>query len=329
MKIDNFDCALSRRQALALGLAVAAAPGLAMAEAFPSKPIRLVHGFSGGLIDTVARLVAAPMSELLGTPVIVEQKPGATGVIGALYVTKAPGDGYTLLVATPASILVAPQTMPRKPFDPLKDLKAVNLLFRSPTVIAVGPKVEAKTMKALAALSRTRQVTIGVNGIGGSQHVLVESVNIAYNAKLAPVPFKSSGDSAVAAMGGHIDACMSDLGGYLPFFQDGKLLPLALTSPKRSEQAPNIPTMQEDVPGFVYENWFAVFAPGSTPPALVEQLSGAVSKVVARPDIQAQFRSMSALPSAMASAAEFQKFVDAEYQRVAQVIAEKHIVFKD
>jgi tripartite-type tricarboxylate transporter receptor subunit TctC len=320
---------VTRRQALALGLAASAAPGVAFGEAYPSKPIRLVIGYNGGLIDAVARMVAAPMGELLGTTVIVEQKPGASGVIGADYVAKSPGDGYTLLVGTPASILVTPQTMPRRPFDPLKDFKAVNLMFRSPTVIAAGAKLGVKNMRAVAALTQTRQVTIGVNGIGGSQHVLVESINSAYGAKLVPVPYKSSGDSAVAVMGGHLDLCMSDLGGYLPFFKDSKLVPVAMTSSKRAEQMPEVPTLQEDVPGFVYENWFAIFAPGSTPSELVERLSATVAKVVARPDIQAQFRNMSAVPSAMGSAAEFQKFVAAEHQRIAQVIAEKHISFKE
>jgi tripartite-type tricarboxylate transporter receptor subunit TctC len=310
-------------------MSVAVAPGLAFGQYISSKPIRLIHGFNGGGIDLTARLIAPYMSEALGAPVIVEQKPGATGLIGAAYVAKAPGDGYTFLLATPASVLVATQTSPHRTFDPLKDLKAVNMLYKAPSVFAVSTRQELRRMKDLAALSRTRQFTVGINGLGGSQHVTVESLNKAYNARFEVVPFKSSADTAVAVIAGHIDMCMSDPSGLVELEKAGKLAWVAISAAARSPEMPDVPTLQEDYAGLASENWFGIFAPGTTPPALVDKVASVLSEVVMRPDMQAHFKKISATSAAFATAGDFQKFVGEEYHRYEVIIKERGIVIRD
>jgi tripartite-type tricarboxylate transporter receptor subunit TctC len=322
--------AISRRNVLKLGVAASVAPGIALAQGgFGSKPIRLMTGFPGGTIDVSARLLAPGLGEALGATVIVESKPGASGVLASDFVAKAPGDGYTLLVATPSPVIVATQTMAKQTFNPLSDLKGINMVSRTPLTVAVHPGLHVHTMKELVALAQKRRVTLGTNGLGTSLHILVEILNQAYKADLQVIPYKSSSSSAIDAIAGHIDGCVSDLGAFLPFHQDGKLVLVAVTSAKRVEQLSDVPAISEDIPGFTMENWLGVFAPGSTPAPLVETINAALHKTLASEQVRTQIRKMSAVPAEMATPLEFQKFVAAEYQRFGKVIKDKSIVFKE
>ncbi|MDO9439170.1 tripartite tricarboxylate transporter substrate binding protein [Hydrogenophaga sp.] len=320
---------VSRRHLLMWAAAAGLAPLPALGQAFPSKPIRIVTGFPGGDVDTSARLVARALAEVLNGTVIVDTKPGASGVIATDHVAKAAGDGYTLLVATPSSVLVAPQTMEKSTFNPLTDLKGINLISKAPLAIVVNPKLGITRMKDLAALSRTRPVTMGTNGLGTSLHVLVESLNQVYNANFKVVPYRSSAQSAVDAIAGHIDGAVSTLPALVPLHEKGQLLLIGVTSPKRVSILPSVPAIAEDVAGFEMENWMGVFAPGSTPPALLESLNAALVKAMAREDVRAQLVNSGTTPVNMANSAEFQKFAAAEYQRFGKVIKERNIVAKE
>lgn len=324
-----FTATLSRRDVIRLAAAAGLAPGLASAQAYPSKLIRILTGFPGGDVDTSARLVARVLGEHLNSSVIVETKPGASGVIATDYIAKSPGDGYTLLVATPSAVLVAPQTMEKKTFNPLTDLKGVNMISKAPLAVAMNPKLGNLKMKDLVALSRTRPVTLGTNGLGTSLHVLVEALNQSYNANFKVVPYRSSSQSAVDAIAGHIDGAVSTLPALVPLNEKKQLNLVGVTSLKRTEILPDVPAIAEDVPGFTMENWMGVFAPGSTPPALMETLNAALVKAMNRDDVRASFAAAGTTPINLAGPAEFQKFAAAEYERFGKVIRERNIESKE
>lgn len=323
---------ISRRELMAWGTALGLAPCAALASAhnahnYPNRPITLIAGAtSGGAVDIGARILSQPLSEILGVPVIVENKPGATGVISTKYVGKAPEDGYTLLVCTPSAGIVGPLTMPTNPFNPLKEIVGVNMITTNPLGIAVNPGLKIDSLKDLIALSRKRQVTLGVPGIGGVADFLVKQLNKATGSQFESVPYKGLGSAIVDAMGGQIDGAAADLGPFLASHQGGKLKILAVTSPERAPLLPAVPTVGETYPGFVAHNWLAIFAPARTPPAILDKINAALLVLVARNDVRSAFQQSAGIMAPMKSPAEFQKFVASEYQRWSVVLREQGLI---
>jgi tripartite-type tricarboxylate transporter receptor subunit TctC len=318
---------LSRRELLALGIAAGLAPGAAFAEDFPSKPIRILVGATpGGSIDYGARVIAKPLSELLKTPVIVENKPGAAGVISTEYVARSPADGYTLLFGTPSPIIIAPQAMPNARVNALTDLIAINTVSTAPLAIAVNPKLEVRRLKDLVALSKTRPITMGLPLAGSVSHLVVEMTAKATGCNFMNVPYKGAGPALSDAIAGHIDATVSDVGVFLPMHKEGKLRIVMVTSEKRLDVLPDVPTASEDAPGLVVTDWLGLFAPAKTPRPIIDKINSALVKTVAREDVQAAFQRASASASALAGPEQFQKFVAAEYLRYGQLVRERHIV---
>ncbi|QDL38691.1 Bug family tripartite tricarboxylate transporter substrate binding protein [Rhodoferax sediminis] len=321
------DTRLSRRNLLGLGIAAGFAPGLALAQEFPSKPIRLMVGATpGGSIDFGARTMSAPLSELLHNPVLVENKPGAFGVLCTQYVIKSAPDGYTLLVGTPSPVIIAPQAMQKAPFNPLTDLTAINMVSTSPIAIAVNPRLEVKNLKELVALSRKRPITMGLPLAGSLSHLVVEMTRKATGINFLNVPYKGAAPAIADCIGGTIDATVSDVGVFLPYHRAGQLRVVMVTSEKRIDALPDVPTAEEYSPGLVVTNWVGIFGPAKMPNAVVEKINAALLKVVARRDVQEQYVKFSATASAMADPDAFQKFVASEYQRFGQIVRERNIV---
>jgi tripartite-type tricarboxylate transporter receptor subunit TctC len=314
---------------LALGLAGAialAAPGMAAAQGFPAKPIRLIVGYTpGGSNDIVARIIAPRLSEVLNTPVVVENRPGASGALGADYVAKAAPDGYTLLAASASPVVITPHTLPKIPFNTLTDFTPINTVGLTPEAIAVGPKLKVTSLKQLLELARTQNVSLASSGNGGLPHLTIELLIQASHGKIMHVPYKGAAPAMTDTLGGHVDGIVMDLPPLYPLIQDGKLTALAVTSEKRFDLLPGVPTAHEELPGFTVTNWMGVFAPAHTPPAVVEQLNAALVKVVAREDVKAQLLKAAVVPSVMASPDAFQKFVVEEFNRWGKLVKQRNI----
>lgn len=318
---------IARRSLLALGLMAACAPGLVSAQGFPNKPIRMVVGYPpGGSNDIVARIIAPRLGEELGTTVVVENKAGVSGAIGADFVAKSSADGYTLLLASASPVVITPHTISKVPFNTLTDFTAINTVGLTPEAIAVSPALGVKNLKELLALARTRQVSLSSSGTGGLPHLTIELLIQAAKGNIVHVPYKGAGPAVTDTLAGHVNGIVMDVPPLFPLFQDGRLQPLAVTSAKRVEFLPNVPTAQEELPGFDVTNWVGVFGPAKLPAAVTAKLNAALAKVVAREDVRAQLIKVAVVPSTMANPAAFQQFVAAEFGRWGKLVKEKNIV---
>jgi len=303
-----------------------AAASQACAQAWPSKPIRMIVGFTpGGSNDIVARIIAPPLAEALGATVTVENRPGASGAIGADAVAKAAPDGYTLLAASASPVVITPHTLPKIPFNTLTDFAPINTVGLTPEAIATGPKLNVGSLKELLALAATKEVSLSSSGNGGLPHLTIELLIQASRGKIVHVPYKGAAPAITDTLGGHVDGIVMDLPPLFPLIQGGKLKALAMTSEKRFDLLPALPTAQEVLPGFNVTNWMGVFAPAGTPPAVVERLNDALRKVVARDDVKAQLLAAAVVPSLMASPDAFRKFVAEEFRRWGRLVKEKNI----
>ncbi|CAG2131576.1 tripartite tricarboxylate transporter substrate binding protein [Cupriavidus numazuensis] len=287
----------SRRHALALisCLAVSAtALSSALAQSFPNKPIRVVVPYPpGGPTDIVARVVGQKLSEKLGQPLVVENRPGAGGNIGAEAVAKAAPDGYTLLVATTAHAIN--MTLFSKPgYDTRKDFAPVSMLTRGPLVLVTAPATPASNVAELIALAKAKpgQVTFASSGNGQSTHLAAELFNSMAGIHMTHVPYKGSAPALTDVMGGQATVMFDTMLSAMPFVRDGKLKALAITGATRSPAAPDTPTIaQAGLPGYEASAWNALLAPAGTPPAILNTLNGALKAVLQDPDVRARFAS--------------------------------------
>lgn len=320
--------AMARILLLALGIVAAVAPGLAPAQEYPNKPIKLVVGYPpGGSNDIVARIVAPRLSEALGTSVVVENRAGVSGAIGADFVAKSTADGYTLLLASASPVVITPHTVRKIPFNTLTDFAPINMVGLTPEAIAVAPSLGVKTLKDLLALARTRQISLASSGSGGLPHLTIELlIQAAAQGKIVHVPYKGAGPAVTDTLGGHVDGIVMDVPPLFPLIKDGRLQALAVTSDKRVDFLPDIPTAQEELPGFNVTNWVGVFAPAKTPKAVVDKLNAALGKVVAHQEVRAQLLKVAVVPSIMGNPDEFTKFVAGEFNRWGKLVKEKNIV---
>lgn len=307
-------------------LAAALCGGPALAQAWPSKPIRLIVGYTpGGSNDIVARIIAPRLGEALNTTVVVENRPGASGALGADHVAKSAPDGYTLLAASASPVVITPHTLARIPFNTLTDFAPINTVGLTPEAVAVGPRLAVTSLKELLAVARTRQVSLSSSGNGGLPHLTIELLTQASRGNIVHVPYKGAAPATADTLAGHVDGIVMDLPPLFALIQEGKLTALAVTSEKRFDMLPSVPTAQEELPGFTVTNWMGVFAPARTPRAVVDAINGALVKIVARDDVKAQLLKAAVVPSVMASPDVFQAFVAQEFQRWGKLVKEKNI----
>jgi len=302
-----------------------------VAQDFSAKPITLVVGFpAGGSNDLIARVIAPHLGEALKTSVIIEIKAGASGTIAATAVVRATPDGHTLLVSSLSPTAITPQTMRKPPYDPRTDLIPINMLGFTPETIAVGPTLpNIKTLSQLIALAQTREITMSSAGVGGFPHLAIELFTLATKGKFVHVPYKGATPAVADTAAGHVDATMMDTPPLLGLIKEGRLTALAVASEKRLGVLPEVPTAQDTVPGFTAISWIGLFAPAKTPDAVIARINDALTQTLKKPDVLAQLEKV-ALPSGlMASSAEFQTFVAAEYIRWGEVLKHAKIELTD
>jgi tripartite-type tricarboxylate transporter receptor subunit TctC len=279
---------------LALASAVHAEPG------YPAKPIRLIVPFApGGSTDVLARLLAEALRPELGQPVIVENKAGAGGNIGGDFVAKAPPDGYTLLIAAAGPTVINPSLYARMPYDPAKDLRPVTLLIQEPNLMAINPKIPAKTVPEFIAYAKSRptEVSFGSPGNGSPAHLAGEWFNQLTGTTMVHVPYKGTGPALNDLLAGQIAMMIDNMPALWPHVQSGKLRALAVSTDKRATAAPDIPTVVESgVKGFSFGAWKGLMVPAATPPEIVERLHAAATKALAKPDFRKRLIDLGAEP---------------------------------
>lgn len=310
-------------------LAVAATAGAqtASGQAYPARPVRVVVPFApGGATDIVTRVVSQKLTEAWGQTVVVDNRAGAGGNIGADIVAKAAPDGYTLLM-TSGSIVTANQHIYRKmPFSPEKDLIAVTNVASGPQIIAVNPTFAGKTLKDFIALAKAkpRSLTFGSAGFGTQTHLAAE--NFVYTAKIdmLHVPYKGEGPALIDLMGGQIQMLTPNLSAAISFVKSGKLRALAVTSKERSRQLPDVPTAADTLPGFENLGWFGFMAPAGTPKAVVDKVHQDTVKALQSPEISSRFEQLGMAPVGNTPAA-FAKAIREESVRWSKIIKERKL----
>ncbi len=272
-----------------------ALPGVCGAQAFPTKPIRLIVTYPpGGGADLMARLVAPKMAETLGQPVVVENKAGASGQIGAAEVARAAPDGYTLMLDA-SSFSVNPSLYGKLPYDTAKAFIPVAVLALFPNVLVVTPSFPVQDVKQLIAMAKAKPGTIAFasSGNGSAQHLSGELFRQKTGVEITHIPYKGGGPAMNDVMGGQVPMFFANMASSLSQIKGGKLRPLALTGAKRSPALPEVPTMAEaGVPGYEVYEWNAIFAPAGTPGAVVNRIADAIAKAVQSPEFRERVASL-------------------------------------
>jgi tripartite-type tricarboxylate transporter receptor subunit TctC len=299
----------------------------AHAQSFPTKQVRLVVPFAaGGSTDIVARTVGQKLNEMWGQPVIVDNRAGASTMIGTDIVAKAPPDGHTLLI-TPAPFTIVPSLAKKLPYDPHKDFAPITLINTTPLVVVVHPGVPVKSVKELIALAKSKPgaLNFGSSGSGGSNHLAGELFNAMAGVKMVHVPYKGNAPALADLVGGHVDLVFNGLTSALPLIKSGRLRAVGVTSLKRASALPEIPTLDEQgLKGFQAVAWNGVTAPAGTPKNVIDKINADVVKVLSSPELLAKLKSEGSDPVG-ASVAEYTAFLRDEIAKWAKVIKAANI----
>lgn len=307
---------------LCLFAAMAAASLCAHADTYPTKPVRLVVPFPpGGPTDVLARIVAPKLGERLGQTIVIDNKPGASGMVGADVVAKAAPDGHTLLVN--ASIhIINPSLYPKQPYDAVADFAPISNLADVPLVLIVNPKVPARSVKELVALAKSSKTPLAFASAGNatSQHLSGEAFKLAAGVDLLHVPYKGSAPALTDLVSGHVQLMFDSMPSSMPFIKSGAVRALAVTTARRSAALPDVPTMADaGYPALDISTWYGVWAPAGTPAPIVQRLSTEIAAIVRQPDMRAQFEKLGAEPVGN-TPAEFAAFAKAELSKWASIV---------
>lgn len=305
--------------ALAAG-ATALAAGPAAAQAYPAKPVRLVVPFApGGSTDVFARLVTDRLAPQWPQPIVIENRPGAAANIGTAQVARAPADGYTLLMVSPG-FASNPSLYRKAGFDPLKDFDAVVYVALTPLVVAVHPSIPAKSLGELVDLAKRHPGKLNFASAGSSTHLAVELLKARAGIDMVHVPYKGTAPATTDLLGGHVDLMFNNIRATLPHIASGRLRALAVTSPKRTSQAPELPTVAElGYPGYQAASWFGLVAPAGTPAAAIDRLNRDVNAILAKPDTRERMAAMGAEPGG-GTPADFRRFLEDEVRTWSTLI---------
>lgn len=311
-----------KRRSVVLGAASASLAAPALAQGFPSKPIRLVVPYSaGGGADTTARLIAPKLQEALGQTVVIDNKPGAGGAIGDDFVAKASPDGHALLIGAFAHA-VNPSLMAKMPFRTPDDFAPVSLLVTVPELLVVTPSFPAKTVGELVAMAKAQagKLSYASSGNGSAQHLAAELFKMRTGTDIQHVPYKGGALAVADVAAGHVPFYFGNMSSALPQVRAGRVRALAVTSPQRSPAAPEIPTMAEaGVTGCEISEWNALLAPAGTPPATIDRLNVELVKILRQDDIKAKFADLGA-QTIGSTPAELAAFLRAEQAKWAEVV---------
>jgi tripartite-type tricarboxylate transporter receptor subunit TctC len=307
---------------LALACAAVFSPA-AHAQTYPAKVVRFIVPFPpGGGNDTIARLVAQKLGVALGQQVIVDNRPGAGGTIGAEAAARAAGDGYTMFLAGVATHGINPNLRKKLPYDALKDFDAVSLIASAPLLVVVHPSLPARSVKELIAVAKARpgQINYASNGAGGSAHLGVELFEMMAGVKMAHVPYKGLAPALTDLMSGEVQVMFSSAVAMLPQVKAGRLRAIAMTGAKRSPAIPNVPTVAESgLPGYETGSWYGVVVPAGTPKTVIDRLSKEIQTIVRSPEFTARLNEEAVIPVGSTPDA-FDRHIRAELARWAKVI---------
>ncbi len=300
-------------------------PGLAVAQSFPSKPIRMVVGsVPGGTNDVVGRLIAQKLSTQLHQPIIVENRAGASGNIGGEVVVKSPPDGYTIYLGAIGTMVINPHLFTNKPWDTLRDFAPISQLTSIPQLLVVHPSVSAHNVRELIALAKAMpgELNLASGASGSAQHLAGEMFKNMTGTNIMHIPFKGGGPALIAVIGGQVSLIFDQIVTALPAARQGKLRALGVTTSKRSPAAPDIPTIAEaGVPGYDVATWHGLFAPAATPKDVVNLLSRETAKALQSKEISEKFFAQGAEP-VPSTPEQFRGFLKAELEKWAKGVKE-------
>ena len=314
--------------ALAFGALLGLA-GAAVAQETPPKLIRIIVPFSAGASnDIIARAIAGPLAKRLETSVIVENRPGAAGVIGADAVAKSPRDGSSLLL-TSSTFLTVAATQPRLPYDLLTAFAPVAIVGQNPSLLAVSSSTPFKSVAELIAAARAKpdEITYGTAGVGSIGHMATELLSAAANVQMRHVPYKGAANAAIDLAGGQIQVMMSSYATLSAFVKTGKVRILAVTSKQPHPSFPDLPPVIATVPGYSSETWVGVFAPAGTPARVVERLNREINEIAASSELRTLLEPDGMLPAAVSPAA-FAARIKQELAQWKQIAAARKIVME-
>ena len=312
-----------------LGAAIAAIEPVAAAEpAYPSRPLRVVIPFAPGASnDITARLIAPRLSDALRVAVVVDNRAGAGGVLGADLVAKAQPDGYTVLMGSPGPLTVNPVMISQLPYQPKRDFAAVTLIAMVPLILQVNPSIPAKSIQELIALATAApgKLNYASAGVGSVPHLAGELFKLIAKVDVTHIPYKGSSPAITDLLGGQVSMFFDNMASAVPYVKAGRLRALAITTPKRSAVLPDLPTMIEaGVPAYEAYSWNGVVVPVATPKVAVERLAKEISAVLAHPEIREKMNALGAEIVASSPAA-FAAFIDKETQKWGQVVRAANI----
>ena len=310
--------------AASIALAALAPVGIAYAQTWPNKTIHWVVGFApGGGTDIVARALAPKVSEILGQPVIIENRAGASGTIGADVVAKAQPDGYTFLLGHANSNAIAPFVLAKVPFDPVADFTPITYIGYVPNVLVVHPSVNAKSVEELIELAKKEpgKLTYASSGVGSTQHLAGALFNKIAGTTMVHVPYKGSGQAIVDLIGGQVNMNFDTMPPVLEQIKAGKIRALAISTPQRLPQLPDVPTFDEkNIKGFDVTNWYSIMGPKGLSREVVARMDDAVKKAMAEPAIRAQLEAQGVQFGGARTPDEFGTFVKAELNKYSKMV---------
>jgi tripartite-type tricarboxylate transporter receptor subunit TctC len=322
----SLDAVLKRRTVLAAAAAACAlslAPLAAHAQAFPTKPITIVVPFSaGGTTDILARVIGQFMSKDLGQPVIVDNRAGAGGNIGAQNVARAPADGYTLLMGTVGTHAINQSLYKKMGFDPIKDFAPLSRVALVPNLLVANPAQPFKNVKELIAYAKANpgKVTFASSGSGTSIHLSGEMFQQMAGVEMQHIPYKGSAPAMTDLLGGQTAVMFDNMPSAIGHVKAGKLRPLAVTTPKRSPALPDVPTIAEaGVPGYAATSWFGLLAPANTPAPVVAKLNASILKALADPDVKKKMAEQGAEPYGE-KPEQFAEFIRSETAKWGKIV---------
>jgi tripartite-type tricarboxylate transporter receptor subunit TctC len=312
---------------LAAGLALALATTVVAAQTWPTKPVRIMVGASpGGGTDIIARLLAEKLAETFKQPFVVENRPGASNTIAADITAKAPADGTTLLLATNTAQAIAPHLL-KLAYDPIKDLAPVSLIIVVPNVIVMNTAIPASSVKELVGLMKAKpdSFSFGSSGTGSTQHLAGEAFKLATGTVATHVPYKGSSQALADLVGGQIQLNFDTTSSAMSFIKSGKVKVLAVMTPKRSAELPDVPTLAEaGYPGVEMSTWYGLYATAGTPKPVIDRLHAELARIVKLPDVQARLASLGGEIGALTTE-QFTAFARADYERAGKLIRDAKV----